>query len=501
MGIISNGQRVVPSKATTIPRLELAAAKMSAIVGNTARKELSYTNLSISYWVDSMIVLGYITNEVKRFRTYVTNRVKTIREYTEKEDWHYVHTESNPADHASRGIAISDTEKVEHFLHGPSFLWKPEEKWNIPDISDIPDDDPEILSENIMKCNSVKIYSKSEEPLILRLGNRISCWYRLIRVLATMMIFIGKCQKKSMNIELTAVDLENSRLKIIKMIQQEFFSTELQQLTNKRNKLSNLNPFVDSDGILRVGGRLLKSQQDYNIKHPIILPNKSSTMKRLVAWHHKQVEHEGRTSTINELRENGYWIIGCNTLVRSLIHRCYDCRANRGKASEQRMADLPEDRTISDGPFLHNGLDMFGRYIIKDGRKELKRWGILFTCLSCRDIHLESVVNADTDSFILALRRFMSRRGTVNSIRSDNGGNLVGASNELENAYKELNHEKIQNFLLTKQCDMIVWKRNPPESSHKGGIWERQIRSAKNILNHIRIIRIRDSDLSPHARH
>ncbi len=168
-----------------------------------------------------------------------------------------------------------------------------------------------------------------------------------------------------------------------------------------------------------------------------------------------------------------------------MIHKCYDCRVARGKAGEQRMADLPEERSISDGPFLNSGLDMFGPYIIKEGRKELKRWGILFTCLSCRGIHLESVVNADTDSFIMALRRFMSRRGTVNSIRSDNGGNFVGASNELGNAYKELDHDKIKKYLLSKQCDMIVWKRNPPESSHKGGVWERQIRSAKNVLNHI----------------
>ena len=79
----------------------------------------------------------------------------------------------------------------------------------------------------------------------------------------------------------------------------------------------------------------------------------------------------------------------------------------------------------------------------------------------------------------------MARRGVVRSIRSDNGGNFIGASNELEKAYKELDHDKIRRYLLTKQCDMISWERNPPESSHKGGVWERQIRSAKNVLNNI----------------
>ena len=48
-----------------------------------------------------------------------------------------------------------------------------------------------------------------------------------------------------------------------------------------------------------------------------------------------------------------------------------------------------------------------------------------------------------------------------------------------------MDHNKIRKFLLSKQCDMIDWRRNPPESSHKGGVWERQIRSAKNVLNNL----------------
>ena len=132
------------------------------------------------------------------------------------------------------------------------------------------------------------------------------------------------------------------------------------------------------------------------------------------------------------------------------------------------MANLPEERLLAEGPFVHCGLDMFGHYIVKIGRKEVKRWGILFTCLSCRGIHLEMVANADTDSFILALRHFMARRGVVSSIRSDNGGNFIGACNEFEKAYKEMDHNRIRKFLLSKQCDMIEWRRNPQSLAIKG---------------------------------
>ena len=88
----------------------------------------------------------------------------------------------------------------------------------------------------------------------------------------------------------------------------------------------------------------------------------------------------------------------------------------------------------------------------------------------------------DTDSFIQALRRFIARRGTVRSIRSDNGANFVGASNELKKALDEMNQEKITQHLLKSGTDWVKWQKNPPGASHMGGIWKRQIRSAQTIL-------------------
>ena len=80
---------------------------------------------------------------------------------------------------------------------------------------------------------------------------------------------------------------------------------------------------------------------------------------------------------------------------------------------------------------------MFGPLIIKERRSELKRYGALFTCFSSRAVHIEVTNSLDADSFILALRRFMARRGTVRSIWSDNGTNFVGARNELQRALKD----------------------------------------------------------------
>eukprot|EP00111_Clytia_hemisphaerica_P009993 TCONS_00029238-protein len=95
------------------------------------------------------------------------------------------------------------------------------------------------------------------------------------------------------------------------------------------------------------------------------------------------------------------------------------------------------------------------------------------------DYHLESVFSMDTDSFILCLRRFICRRGSIRMIRSDNGTNFVGCQSELKELFRSLDHSKIKSFLRDEfNADYIVWERNPPYSSHFGGVWERQIRSA-----------------------
>ena len=146
------------------------------------------------------------------------------------------------------------------------------------------------------------------------------------------------------------------------------------------------------------------------------------------------------------------------------------------------MADLPTYRIIDEPPFKNCGVDMFGPFLIKEGRKELRRYEALFTYLSSRAVNIECTCSLETDSFLQALRRFVARRGDIRVLRSDNGSNFVGAQKELEKAYNEMDHQKIQFFLQNIGADYINWHRNPPASSHMGGVWERQIRSARTIL-------------------
>ena len=68
------------------------------------------------------------------------------------------------------------------------------------------------------------------------------------------------------------------------------------------------------------------------------------------------------------------------------------------------------------------------------------------------------------------------------TVYSDNGTNFVGCENELRKHTKKHN-ERIQSFMQSHGGGLVRWIRNPPAASHMGGIWERQISSARAILS------------------
>ena len=156
------------------------------------------------------------------------------------------------------------------------------------------------------------------------------------------------------------------------------------------------------------------------------------------------------------------------------------CKRHIAKAKQQRMADLPIERVVPSPPFTHTGVDCFGPFRIKRARSEVKRWGCLFTCMSTRAIHIEKLDDLSTESFLNALMRFIARQGKPISIISDNGGNFVKGNSDLAKGIKEWNQALINEKLIQQQ---ITWKFNPPYSSHRGGVWERQIRTIRKVLS------------------
>ena len=186
---------------------------------------------------------------------------------------------------------------------------------------------------------------------------------------------------------------------------------------------------------------------------------------------------------LNEIRTARFWIVCANSATRKFIHYCVVCRSLRGKLGEQKMAVLSFDRLQEEPPFAYCGVDLFGSFVICSKRKELKHYGVMFRCLCSRAIHIEVAHSLDTNYFLLTLRRFIGRRGNIRQVWCDNGSNFVGAVKELQKSFQDMSHSRINEYLQMHGADWITWINNSSTTSHIRGVWERQIITARGILN------------------
>ncbi|XP_062839622.1 uncharacterized protein LOC134299740 [Anolis carolinensis] len=319
--------------------------------------------------------------------------------------------------------------------------------------------------------------------------HRFECfseWHSLLRAVARLIHRLACKDSEPLQVQ----DMIKAKSVIFKSVQRSAFKQEIARLEQGLNipnqsLLNELNPFLDKEGILRVGGRLAKAKLKACIKNPIIIPPNSHTALLLVRHHHERIHHQGRTLTEAALRNEGLWVVNAKRLVNSCIFKCVKCRRLRRNCQSQLMAELPQDRTLTDPPFSHVGIDVFGPWEVvtrktRGGVVNNKRWAVLFTCLVIRAVHIEVIEGMDTSSFLNALKRFIALRGPIKSIRSDCGTNFVGATKELNCVSRFGRDPKVQNFTNTEQ---IMWTFNVPHASHMGGVWERMIGISRKILN------------------
>ncbi|XP_034058377.1 uncharacterized protein LOC117537302 isoform X2 [Gymnodraco acuticeps] len=455
---------------------ELSSAVTSVRNGDVIKRELEIENLQEYYWTDSKVVLGYLNNDAKSFHTFVANRIQRIRSSTNPEQWRHVSSENNPADYASRGLSAVQL-KESNWLKGPDFLFQ----LNLPceeKVRAVETDDPELRKVHV---HTVK--TKEENSLLNRFS-KFSDWSRTVRAVARLKRFVRESRRLQprTNEATNLAERREAEIFIIKLVQEEAFTEEIKTVQlqkgstlNKHNKLHLLNAFLDKNNVLRVGGRLSQSALHHDIKHPAILPKKAHVSALLVKHHHERVHHQGRGMTMNEVRANGIWILGCGNVVSSHIYKCVKCRKYRRTTETQQMADLPEDRTETSTPFTYCGIDCFGPFIVKEGRKEVKRYGLLFTCLCSRAVHIETLDDLTTDAFMNALRTMVAIRGPVRQLRCDQGTNFIGAKREFSELLKGMDQERQRAI----GCEFVM---NVPSASHMGGVWERQIRTIRSIL-------------------
>lgn len=478
--LLCSKSKVAPLCAMTIPRLELNAALLLARLVDKVVPLLKVQHVRL--WSDSQIVLAWIKKPLDRLQIYVRNRVAEINRLTEHYQWDYVNTSQNPADIVSRGMKSVQLKQCELWWNGPSFLMVAD--YEMEQIENLPENEIPELKEIAVANPAVE---KPYDPVF----DRFSSYQKLQRVLAQVVRFLRlvrtpREQRKTSN-TLTVQDMRKAEIFIIRMLQQSELQEEMQSIQRGElpKRFATLQAFIDSDGLLRVGGRLQNSKLPYDAKHQLLLPQKHRVTKMLVKKLHEDRLHEGQSGLLAAVRQK-FWITNARSVIRKVIYDCIKCFRTKPRIIQPLMGDLPESRVTISAPFELTGIDYAGPMYVKEGRykpKVVKAYIALFVCLTTKAIHLELVSDLTTEAFLAALDRFVNRRGMVRKIFSDNATNFVGASKELRQLREMFNDQyergKINDFLINRE---VGWEFIPPRSPNFGGLWEAGVKIVKSHL-------------------
>ena len=474
---IAAKSRVAPLKRLTIPRLELQGAVLASRLCKTIVDESRFQFEKVILFLDSKIVLAWIRSEARRFKPFVSVRVGEIQTNTDPSQWKHIPGEMNVADDVSRGIPVRNL--VERWQHGPKFLRLPENEW--PQDSST-NDQPKVEDE-CRKVHNVCVQTKVEHPINCQ---KFSSWRKLVRVTAYILRLIWNLRAQRHN--KTHPEENNMKPKEGPLLPKELQEAEHHWIKESQKSLSDrlekgelkkFSPYKDSYGIVRVGGRVDKALVSYETRHPALLP-REHWISLLITRQVHQCGHSAVAATVAKTRRR-FWILKAHGLAKSVKFRCVFCREMQAKAESQVMAELPVCRLAPfTPPFYYTSCDYFGPYHVKVGRnKTTKYYGVIFTCLNTRAVHLELAVDSSTMEFIQVLRRFFSVRGQPSLMISDNGSQFIGAERLLKELIKGWDIEKLREFSAEKG---IKWQFTTPASPHQNGCAEALVKSCKMAL-------------------
>jgi len=486
--------KVAPLKALSIPRLELLAAELSMSLYLEIKKTYKLEEASFRFFTDSQDVLYWLKSESKHLSRFVAHRISKIQDNTPVGNWFHVKSKWNPADVGSRGRSAKELGKEGLWWNGPSFL----KDFETQVKEEKPLDGPSDAASKEYKGERgavLTILHKGKERKALQLvaddrlhPRNFSDLDRFIRVLALIRKGCRRWRARALKEVEEEEPSHEEEMKLaendfLEFVQREALGEEIHSL-NKRgivashSKLAQYCPFLDKEGLLRVGGRLQYIRGwSFDQRCPLILPSNYGANLVLQRIHSKEHLHALGAAALKARFAERFFMLGLTTMSRKVCKDCLPCKRILVRPVAMREAPLPDFRVgkRSERPPIFNSvqMDWTGPVMVKSRRGMMeKKYILVIVCHTYKAVHLEVLPSLTSESLLMALQRFTSRRGGVAHIWTDNAKGFEGGASRLEKTVKSLQVDDL----------VINWEFGSPWSPNHQGLVEADIQSLKRAI-------------------
>ena len=503
--------RIVTRQLETksIPALELHAMSLGVqFIIDTYRELTCDRNLiplkinKLTLFSDSLVALNWVNahvnklDKLQKLTPFVKNRLDSISRWCEHKpiNFEFVAGSENPADYITRPISYNQLSET-CYLTGPSFLNKfdPSKSDNlsfsVPSI---------IKSENKATVSNVTVHNGgSPSDHIVSLDN-YSCIDRITKVYRNIFIFINNLKLKLKKRDaikyahLTCLNIdENLNLKalkhIIKMEQSikypevvSYFSLKEKRKIKIPNIVSQLNLFIDEDGIVRVRSKFKQWKYNENNEFPILLPKNGALTRFIVLKFHNKLSHAGKYSLISQLRKE-FFIPTFFNVVRKILKECMWCKRINARSVKLNQSYYRDFRcNPPQVPFRSLFLDHFGPYNVTISGVKQKVWVLCVTCLWTRAINLKLCYNLTVKEFIRTFQLHIFDYGLPEAVFSDLGSQLVAGANIITDLLSDID---AKSFFKEKNLKVTTFTQYFKGNNSLGSLVETCVKLSKRLLN------------------